>query len=1474
VSKLVKASTGEVLAITHGCTPPPPPLPPCSALVLSDEPFNATDGFHAGAYNLTQCCGSIVIVNQTSATTVTLRSDNTSGTVVCVGPLVGMFATAGFKRKVVSGVVFEIIGAATIDGQPTNSTAQRALAGVAGSTYCSFPGAPLNLVVVDFNSTASAAISCPAPSPPPPPPPPPPCSALVLSDEPFNATDGFREGKFNLTQCCGSIVVNQTSATGVLLMSDNTTGTVVCVGPLVGTFVDLYSNATTGTKFFVLGAATVDGVRKNATSARKSLPQTGAAGSTYCSFPGEPLEVIIVDANATATAAITCISPNEEEAEECHAPTCGIRPGCHGGIRDGRECRTDDDCPMAPSQAHKPTKEKKKSDDKVRNRWEWHNADNEKEEHDERHEQRRAYCVPLADGCRDTAPCRNDNCTERSERTSRTSCETCLMCTDDEWRRGRAGCCRDERHRHQEPIREIEHDERSDDDDDDHSNKHHEHQRRNVDRNGDRLQRDNKRLDRTDKHHQRLDADDLRRRDGDDEDWVHRYAHEENGAAVCDRSRASYEHQCGRMFTCECAHRPCRDSYDIFGADERRENICHAVWRHEITALGRHGLPREAAVLFADGRSDFYFLDARETLLEIRVKLLNTHEMAFMHAKSVVRVELLDFAKLCTHNDGGDAADTDDKRVENAEITEITGDMNKEESERSDDDDDDDSSRSREIEKKEDKHVDENENLYSFSVRPGKYIVAVHIDGVDSSRHMCAEYDIAAVTHAPICPHDALPCSAPHCFSTRECPRTSSPNGCDSLRSRCIESIFGDDHEDEEAERDQRRALFERMQLRNDHHEPLVLRPQRAEFVCVGAHDGAPCIDQRSDSLRGLCTAGHCRHERCVVHEHARTFPCDCTCAPRCNVDAECNDGNAQTDDFCIHNTHQCVNSPTMNRPPRTSSTRSTPAPTTAFNASAIKSVGAPVRSLAASPIVSIADKACVRVALDAAERAYAASSMDRVGAFDAKGVRIAPIRTADGIRDVDVMIVAASPLHALESTQCCAAAAIRSYCLGGEERATHSARQWSDIAYLALDNAHRAAQSGAASLAVRDACCAAMIYEAIGTDSGRVGDQWQLAGARVLRIEEFDDVGARCIATDDGHPDKDLNDFVFEHRRVDLMCDGGRWLCAVNLHTLPLAHGGGHRTSLAVVTGDELSLNSAIVDNGKCAPRLRNAMPAEASAALVRKELGARTPALPSGSFGERVIQTLYGNSDSLIAAVGNWTTCTTIGPVGTTPCPRGDLLVLYENTRAPFPLSHPDTLEWFTRSAESRTVYREATTNTQRGTRRVRPLFAVSATMMIAPTRDGSLLAKPVEAVRLLVRNEDCGVAALVDSLQMVDSYETPLTISVPASACASWRWADEGQPVFATGDKNQRWCRGGEDSALVTCALGGADICSEGGTCAPPAVQSGVPYPYGWMFFQCAARGVRCDVPNADPRCCDEKVRRWYAYSTPALLYSESD
>jgi hypothetical protein len=412
----------------------------------------------------------------------------------------------------------------------------------------------------------------------------------------------------------------------------------------------------------------------------------------------------------------------------------------------------------------------------------------------------------------------------------------------------------------------------------------------------------------------------------------------------------------------------------------------------------------------------------------------------------------------------------------------------------------------------------------------------------------------------------------------------------------------------------------------------------------------------------------------------------------------------------------------------------------------------------------------------------------------------------------------------------------------------------------LALDSAHRAAQASQVGVALRDACCSTLLYNALAWQCGRTTlNVWALADTRVVRIDEHQDVGPRCLAFDDKHRDRDLNELVLEERRVELWQDTIATVRAFNVHTVMLARGSGCTLSYVLVTGDGRSDAALIVGDdtasARCPERERAMVGADNEA--LRGELAQGTPALPPGAF---IGVTRHATHNVGLPPTVRATECVTFGPTGQSYCPRGDVAVLFPSAHSAMPLLHPDALEML----GHRFDYREPTSNTQRNTRRVRALYAVSATVVLPPATTSSVNA----VVHSLLRNHDCAT-----SVRLGSQYDevSPLAIAVPAAACGAWRWAAEGVPLLARPDSRERTCRGGDDSGIVSCTRE-PDVCAAGGQCAAAPAEGGVAYPYAWRYYECVARGVRCDRPRADAECCDERVRRWFAYANRDLVYEE--
>lgn len=718
---------------------------------------------------------------------------------------------------------------------------------------------------------------------------------------------------------------------------------------------------------------------------------------------------------------------------------------------------------------------------------------------------------------------------------------------------------------------------------------------------------------------------------------------------------------------------------------------------------------------------------------------------------------------------------------------------------------------------------------------PGAYVIIVALTG-GNEPPQCIVYKGTASTASPICPDSTHICEQKHCFSDRECGHSSS---CDARIGRCIER--------ESKQKWAPHKVDERsLGRRSDGN---------CDAPCENARDGTLCVLQKNRDDPFTCSRGKCKDHECKVYGGDNTFPCDCVCAPECTCDGECKDGNPQTQDICIEETHQCIHPPYHAKAPTP-----TPAPTNSTTPTPPTILSAASSGRVAGPLVPSADQTrCLMPILDDAERAFTMSSMDRFGGYEL-GHYVPPYCDAESLdsRFVSVSLDTRIGNDAHTGVDCCKSTD-RRQCVD-ENASLRTGRQWLDEAWLELDSAHRDAQTGNAGGAIQHACCAMLIYTAVGAACGRPhADSWSTVAVQteVVRLDEHQDVGPRCLAFDDKHKDRDLNELVLEERRVELRYNSN--VIAVNVHTRLLARGSGCVLSYALVTGDGRSDRALIVGedtaSAKC-PERQRAMVGIDNEAL-RAELAQGTPSLAAGSF---IAVTRHALSNAGLPSNVAASECTTFGPSGYSYCPRGDVAVLYPTAHSALPLARTDTLEHLQHRAPE---FREPTANTQRYTRRVRALYSTSA-VVIMPYRSSV----GNDAIHSLLRNHDCAT-----SVRLGSRYDeaTPLAIAVPASVCVGWRWAAEGAMLIARPDSTARMCRGGDDSGVVECSNA---QCAEGGICAASPSEGGVAYPYAWLYYECVARGVRCDdkAPHRDEQCCDERVRRWYAHGNNELLYEE--
>jgi hypothetical protein len=467
-----------------------------------------------------------------------------------------------------------------------------------------------------------------------------------------------------------------------------------------------------------------------------------------------------------------------------------------------------------------------------------------------------------------------------------------------------------------------------------------------------------------------------------------------------------------------------------------------------------------------------------------------------------------------------------------------------------------------------------------------------------------------------------------------------------------------------------------------------------------------------------------------------------------------------------------------------------------------------------------------VRDALDQAELAFTGYMFSRFGSFDAKGKRVLPLCNAD----LEKARIAAK---SLPTSACCSALPLTTLCFDGNMGGLmYSGYEWADRAWLALDAAHRSAQNGDNEIATGRACCASLYYAQLAQYCGVRGDLWQLAQSSVVR--QSDGVGATLLAFEDGHQDGDLNDFIIEQRVVEIRAQD-RSLRALNVHTLPLARGGGFTSSYALLFGGVDAAIAAIVDNGNntsaaCPERDRQLLAAALNVQAVRATAGAVEP-IPAGSF-VGIVRHVTSTIDSLPNGVLDHE-CVTIGGAGPAYCSRASSATLYANTKQTLPPTNGDALESLGGAAGA-VRYRETTVNTQSGTRRVRALFAASATIVFS---GNDAAASSVVGV---LRNQDCGVASLATDVPT-------LALSLPASVADSWRWAAEGVRLIVDPSSSARQCRGGADSGIAQCTNDA--ICAFGGICSAPPSIVGVPYPLAYAYFQC--QSVECLEEN----------RAWY-------------
>jgi len=630
-------------------------------------------------------------------------------------------------------------------------------------------------------------------------------------------------------------------------------------------------------------------------------------------------------------------------------------------------------------------------------------------------------------------------------------------------------------------------------------------------------------------------------------------------------------------------------------------------------------------------------------------------------------------------------------------------------------------------------------------------------------------------------------------------------------------------------------------------------RRRKKTPICAYQPVGAPCLLVEEDAT-GLnpigreCFIGECADDHTCEAVGSGGFDCDCACPRQCDNYLDCNDGNATTIDICDQATGVCIH-------------RAAPPPS---NETVVAAGPALVRgALELAERDDSVSAEAVAAALDAAELAYTAAAFDVFGARAANGERRAPLCNAD-VEQRTIEVSAARHAPAAE----CAAVDVAARCLDGAAAASASGHQWFDRAWRSLDRAARAAQASAGSrTALESACCAQTYYAALADWCGRRdgdSDYWSLAGAEVRRAA----LGADCVAFDDGHRDRDTNDWVAEQRVVEVWT--GDALRAVNVHVVPLARGGGYRASYAV------SVRGASVEsvdrgaNAACSERARALLADSFDPAAVAAELRARTEFAAGTSVGvfHHVLDAADAAAHALPVGVRD-SRCVTLGADGPAYCgasARGDVALFDDLRSALPPAAAADALD----ALDGGVAAVDASTNTRRNTRRVQPRYGASA-VIVPPA---GLAGADARSLRFVLRNEDCGAAVVLPETR---DGRVPLAVRVPADACAAWRWSDEGVALVEDPRAAEGVCRGGVDSGAGECGAtdGAAQCASGGGECSvAPRAGGGVPYEFAHRYFTCAAcrAADECatDAACAGHACCDERVQRWFEHANAALVY----
>lgn len=678
--------------------------------------------------------------------------------------------------------------------------------------------------------------------------------------------------------------------------------------------------------------------------------------------------------------------------------------------------------------------------------------------------------------------------------------------------------------------------------------------------------------------------------------------------------------------------------------------------------------------------------------------------------------------------------------------------------------------------------VGDTDVTYEYEVPAhGVYIVTVSAACPSIDAFTCLSYKLHFTTMPPLCRNYL--CQLPSCLSSMDCTLSSSCWACDRRWSRCVE--------------------------RANCTTSDCLAAGEPIDTCVGAIENAPCVKCNGNG----CQFGGCVNQECSINDELGEFDCDCRCERSCRTTSDCA-MLPQQSRFCDQNTGTCVY-------------RDLPLPE---GPSSLAASSAPVRMT----------ESCTSASLDASERGFTAYAMDRFGAFDwATGTR-RPALCAGSIETDSITVDPTNIESSLQARCCSASTDWHAMCLDGATNAVNSGHFWADRAWLMMHQAHSHAQQGHTTDAAAHACCASLLWAALGKACGRTTDVWGLADTVVVR----NDKGPSIQAYEDGFGDGDTNDFVVLVRQAEVRRESGE-LIAVNTHTEPLARGGGFQASFGLAYGVSGAFPTHRVDESSvCPERERRLAHAVLDQTATKRQLQT-IQALPAGSFAG-VIRHVIRSTDGKLPERIVDAECQTLSGTGTVGCPASTAFVaLYADTASAMPYEAPSVSE----QLAARVAYRERVVNTQSGTKYWAPRYAVSSVLVASQPGAQSV-------GRFVLRNHDCGVSILMDDKSTANA---PLAITVPPEGAHLWRWATEGTRLLQNSKETSRTCRSGPLSGTEICTN---DAVCNGGYCDLPPAKVGVPYPYALQYYECKARGVTCDgSANEDSDCCIVEVQRWY-------------